>query len=1151
MMREDTFQKRRAELSAAKQALLEKRLQRSFTPATQALPMAVAAPSSSGTTPLSFRQHRLWFLQQMQPQSAVYNEPIAVHLHGPLHLPALAQVATALSLRHAVLRTTFPLQDGQVVQLVHPPEPQQSSLPLLDLSVLPASERQAALHRHIQTEVQRPFDLTQDYPWRTLLLRLAPEEHVCLTIMHHIVTDAWSMEVFVREVGLLYAAFCAGQPSPLPPLPVQYAQYAQWQRQQVDEAFLTSHLAYWKRHLAGPLPRLNLPTDHARPPEQRYEGRRLPLGISAQTTQALHALSRQQGVTLFMTLLAALQLVLARLSQQQDVLIGSPIAGRTRPELEGLLGCFVNTLVLRTDLSGQPSVQELLQRVRAVTLGAYEHQDVPFEKLVEELQPERSLSHAPFFQVMFTLQNVPLASRELAGLTISAAPLEHTTAKFDLSLTLQELPEWLEGFLEYNTALFEEATIGRVAAYLQRVLQAMVADPTQGIEEIPLLSLEEERLLLLNASPMVEETSEALEEPYMRLFAQQVQRTPEAVAVLFQDRHLTYRQLHQRVCELAGQLRRLDAGPEQLVAVLAERGPDLLVALLALLQVGAAYLPLDPHAPPARLRQVLERSGSPLVLTTTSLIPLGQQVVQALSPQRQPTFYNLQDVPSTNTLLDDQPFASQPGQLAYVIYTSGSTGVPKGAMVEQQGMLNHLFAKIDALHLSAEDVVAQTASQCFDISVWQFLAVLLVGGSVHILPDAIAHDPGALLHTLAQQPLSVLETVPSLLRFLLDVAEAAGAQPPPLPHLRWLIPTGEALPPELCRRWLQVYPQVPLLNAYGPTECSDDVTHAPIVEPPPASVTSMSIGQALPNLRLYVLDRHLRPTPLGVSGEIYVGGIGVGRGYLGEPERTAQSFLPDPFSGRAGARLYKTGDRARYLPDGSLEFQGRLDQQVKLRGYRIELGEIEAVLHGHAEVREAVVLLREDELGNQQLVAYVVGRAAPSLGSEQLRLYLKERLPEYMVPSVIVLLEALPIGPTGKLDRHALPPPERGYLAVNGYVAPRTSLEEVLVGIWQQLLGVARIGIHDDFFEAGGHSLLVTQVIARVREIFQVDLPMQVLFKSPTIAELAEAVEQVLARSEELRKPAIQPISREAYRTRLSSLVSSTGTGFPHMETEG
>jgi len=1129
MPTEDTFQKRRAELSAAKQALLEKRLQRSFTPATQALSMAVAAPSSSETTPLSFSQHRLWFLQQLEPQSAVYNEPIAVHLRGPLHLPALAQVATALSLRHAVLRTTFPLQDGQVVQLVHPPEPQQSSLPLLDLSTLPASERQAALHRHIQTEVQRPFDLTQDYPWRTLLLRLAPEEHVCLTVMHHIVTDAWSMEVFVREVGLLYAAFCAGQPSPLPPLPVQYAQYAQWQRQQVDEAFLTSHLAYWKRHLAGPLPRLHLPTDHARPPEQRYEGRRLPLGICAQTTQALHALSRQQGVTLFMTLLAALQLVLARLSQQQDVLIGSPIAGRTRPELEGLLGCFVNTLVLRTDLSGQPSVQELLQRVRAVTLGAYEHQDVPFEKLVEELQPERSLSHAPFFQVMFTLQNVPLASRELAGLTISAAPLEHTTAKFDLSLTLQELPEGLEGFLEYNTALFEEATIGRVAAYLQRVLQAMVADPTQGIEEIPLLSLEElQQFDTWNATERAYPKGQCLHE----IVEEQVERTPNAPAVTYEGTQLTYRELNRRANQLANYLRTLGVGPEMLVGICMERSIEMVVGLLGILKAGAAYVPIDPTYPQERVAYMLHDAQPSLLLSQEHLrTRLPEQGTQCLYLDS-----DWQTIGSAAGASTETPESGViPDNLAYVIYTSGSTGKPKGAMNSHRGIVNRLQWMQEEYRLNATDRVLQKTPFSFDVSVWEFFWPLMYGAHLIVARPEGHRDSSYLVNFINEQQITTLHFVPSMLSNFLEEPALHAVQT--CQSLRHVICSGEALPFELQQRFFERFadPAVELHNLYGPTEAAVDVTYWACERESKRQI--VPIGRPIANMQMYLLDEHLNRVPVGVSGELYIGGIGLGRGYLHRRELTAEKFIASPFDHKPGARLYKTGDIARYLSDGSIEYLGRNDHQVKIRGFRIELGEIEAVLGTHPAVHECVVVVQADASGNKYIIAYIVLEGEQMPGGDELRTLLKQKLPEYMIPSTFMILDALPLSPNGKLDRNALPAPDsEKSLRETSRVAPRTPLEEELASIWRQILNIEQVGVYDDFFEIGGHSLLVTQVIARVRDTCHVDLPLQVMFKTPTIAALAEAIEKVKMRSNELHKPSVKPISRDAYRTKSTSL---------------
>ena len=1135
MHTEDNFLKRWAELSPAKQALLEKRLRPE--PMHEASSNAIPRRPQEGTVPLSFAQQRLWFLQQLEPESTVYNEAMAIRLKGPLHVEALTRAAQEIMRRHEVLRSTFPIVAGQTIQVIDPSLHVDLSVPLIDLRGVPQAEREAEVQRRTTQEVQRPFHLTEEIPWRRALLQIDEEEHVALNIMHHIITDAWSMEVFVHELTNLYAAFCADQPSSLPELTLQYADYAHWQRQWLQGGILDTQLVYWKRKLGGALPVLELPTDRPRPTVQTYHGRRCPLALPGSLSQALQGLSRQEGVTLFMLLLAAFKVWLHRYSGQEDLLVGSPIANRTRPELEDLLGCFVNTLVLRTDLSGNPTFGELVQRVREVTLQAYDHQDVPFEKLVEELQPARNLRYSPLFQVMFVLQNVPLAAQDLSGLVISPFKLENTTAKFDLSLCLQETEQGLSGYLEYNTDLFEASSIERMLGHFQRLLEAIVADPTRRLADLPLLSEAEQQLLLLHWNA----TQTAAQEPLDLLtrFEAQVARSPQAMAARCGEQWLSYQQLHQQASQLTQHLQAHGVGRETLVGLLAERGLPLLSAILAVFKAGGAYLPLDPRHPAARLRQIVQHSRCPLVLASSATISTLEHILQELPGESRPQVLLLEE------LLGQEPGAASPvvpahpRQLAYVIYTSGSSGAPKGVMVEQAGMLNHLQAKISALQLSAADRVAQTASQCFDISVWQLLAALLVGGEVHILPDEVAHDPARLLQQIEGQHLSVLETVPSLLRALLDTLEAAeqGSQPD-LAGLRWLMPTGEALPTELGRRWLRLYPHVPLVNAYGPTECSDDVTHHFLQEMPEERAGSVPIGRPIANTQLYVLDARLRPVPIGVNGQLYVGGVGVGRGYLAEAGRTAEAFGPDPFSGVVGARLYRTGDVARYRADGTLEFLGRLDQQVKLRGYRIELGEIEAVLRQQAGVRDCVVLLREDVPDTPRLVAYVVTQPEQSASVKEWQRAVGEVLPEYMLPSAYVLLDALPRTPNGKLDRLALPAPSQDRsLSETAYVAPRTPIEAELATIWSQLLGLERVGIHDNFFEVGGHSLLITQIIARLRDVFQVELPLRVLFKSPTVAELSSAIERVKARSDELRKPSVTAISRDTYRLKRSSLA--------------
>ena len=1171
MHTETTFLKRMAELSPAKQALLEKRL-RSTPAEVQHIPRRPQV----GPAPLSFAQQRLWFLQQLEPESTVYNEAMAIRMRGPLNVEALTQAAREIMRRHDVLRSTYPTIDGQTYQSIDPSLHESWTVPVIDLRGIPAAQREEEAQRRIAQQVQRPFHLDREVPWRTALLQLDEEEHIALNIMHHIITDAWSMEVFVRELTTLYAALSAGQPSPLPEIPLHYSDYAQWQRQWLEGGVLDSELGYWRRHLNGSLPVLELPTDHPRPSVQTYSGRRYPLAVETSLSQALHALSRHEGVTLFMILLAAFNVLLYRYTQQDDLLIGSPIANRIHPELEPLLGCFVNTLVLRTDLSGNPTFRELMQRVRKITLEAYEHQDVPFEKLVEELQPERTLSHSPLFQAMFVLQNVPVATQELAGLTISPFEIENTTAKFDVSLCLQETPAGLQGYLEYNTDLFLCATIERMSTHLVTLLEAIVTNPAQRIAHLSLLPEHEQQQMLVewNATHV----PYPYEQCFHRLFETQVERIPGASAVACGTEQLTYLQLNQRANQLASYLvKEQHVVPESLVAVLAERSIPLLTTLLATLKAGGAYLPLDPQHPASRLRHILEHSQCRLVLTTASFASKLNQVVEEMPEEARPSVVFLEESLAQHHGCENLPIESAPQQLAYVIYTSGSTGKPKGAMVEQRGMLNHLYAKIEALHLQEADCVAETASQCFDISIWQFLAALLVGGQVQIFSDEVTHNPVELLTHTEQQHISILEIVPSMLRAMIDFLGSTRFPRPKLAALRWLISTGEALPAELCRRWMELYPSIPLMNAYGPTECSDDVTHHVIEvsrlitkapgRPQGIGPTfllglsaagqknethpqrSMPIGRAIGNTHLYVLDESMNPVPIGVHGELYVGGVGVGRGYLADASRTAETFVPDPFSGKPGARLYRTGDVARYLHDGTLEFLGRRDHQVKVRGYRIELGEIEAVIGQHPIVGECVVLAREDTPGNRHLVAYIVGQVEQPVSAEELQHRAKEMLPDYMVPSAFVFLETLPLTPNGKLDRQALPVPgENQFITDIAYVAPRTPIEAQLAAMWSQLLGVERVGIHDNFFEVGGHSLLVTQAVARIRDLFEVELPLRLLFKVSTVAELAQAIEKVKARSEELRKPAVSAVSREVYRLRRGSFTKEAHSSQANME---
>jgi amino acid adenylation domain-containing protein/non-ribosomal peptide synthase protein (TIGR01720 family) len=1087
-----------AQLSGAKRALLEKYLRGDLLQATQ-VERVVAQRTQQDLIPLSLGQQQLWLLSQLLPDTPIYTECVTIHLPGLLDRSALEQSFNEFIRRHEIWRTSFQTIDGQPFQRIHPPP--TFTLSVVDLSNLSEAKREAEVLRLAIADANRPFDLVNGPLLRPLLIRLGKMEHRLYLTLHHIIFDGVAIyQVFLPELFALYEAFSSGQPSPLPPLPIQYADFAVWQREWLQEEVLTRHLSYWKKQLAGASSTLALPTDHPRPPILTYRGSMRPFALSLHLTEALKSLSHREGVTLYMTLVAAFSTLLFRYTGQDDMLIGTVIAGRQRQEVQKLMGFFLNTLVLRIDPSGNPTFQELLGRVREIILEAHAHQDLPFEYLVKQLQPERNLSQNPLIQVMISIE--PTLPVLPSGWTLTQMDIDTETTKLDLDLELDDRPEGLIGRFVYSTDLFDAQTIARMLGHWNTILMGIVAHPEQRLSDLPILTEAERRLMLVEWNNTAVDFTK--DQCYHQLFEAQVQRAPDAVAVVFEDEHLTYRELNRRANQLAHHLQALGVGPETVVSLLAERGTAFLIAILAVFKAGGAYLPLDPHHPPIRLRGVLTHSSSRFVLTSREFAPTLSQMLEDVESKACPQIMYLEDLQFRDGQGEGNlPVHTTIHHLAYVIYTSGSTGMPKGVMIEHQGMLNHIYAKITSLDLTVKDSVAQNASQCFDISVWQFLAVLLVGGRVHIFPDVVAHDPVQLLGQVDQHGITILETVPSLLRTMLDVCEATLVQRLNLKTLRWFIATGEALPADLCRRWLSLYPHIPLLNAYGPTECSDDVTHHPISVPPAETESYMPIGRALQNTRLYVLDHMLRPVPIGVNGELYIGGIGVGRGYLSDAQRTAEAFVPDTFGEEPGARLYKTGDLARYLPDGTLQFLGRIDQQVKIRGNRIELGEIQAVLCDHPSVREAVAIARESVPGDTRIIAYLVPDPNQPVAVSDVRRFLKERLPEYMIPSTIILLERLPLTPNGKVDLRALPTPEadRSGLEVT-YVAPRTATELVLASIWGQVLRLDQVGTHDNFFELGGDSILSIQIIARAHQAGLQLTPKQ-LFQYQTIAELA------------------------------------------------
>jgi amino acid adenylation domain-containing protein len=1055
--------------------------------------------------PTSFAQQRLWFFDQLEPGSSAYNISAAFLVAGPLNVAALEQSLNEIVRRHEVLRTNFGVMDGQPVQLI---TPNLTLTPLLvDLSKRPEAEREAEVQQIVMKEAQRSFDLVQDPLLRVVLVRLDEQEQILLFTIHHIVSDGWSMGIFFRELSALYRAFCRGEPSPLPELPIQYADFAVWQREWLQGEVLERQLDYWKKQLKGAPELLELPIDHPRPAGQSFRGSNQFLVLSKALTEALKTLSRQEGCTLFMTLLAAFQTLLSRLTGQEDIVVASPIAGRNRAELESLIGFFINTLVLRTDSSGNPSFRELLGRVRQVALGAYAHQDVPFEKLIEELRLERSLSYTPLFQVMFVLQNTPESELKLSGSTVSPVTINRETAMFDLSLVLAETEEGLEGGLSYRTDLFDGTTISRMIRQFQVLSEGIVADPDQTIATLPLLT-ETERQFLVEWNDTPRDYPE--DKCVHQLVESQVERAPDAVAVVFEDQQLTYGELNRRANQLAHYLKSLGVGREVLVGIYMERSVEMMVALLGILKAGGAYVPLDPLYPHRRLAFMLQDAPLRVLLTkkkfTESFADIG---ILTRSEMRNPVVVCLDEdweqIAQWNS--ESPPHETTPDNLAYVVYTSGSTGEPKGVMVSQRGICNRFLWGQEAYQLTDRDRVLHAFSLSFDFATWEIFTSLVAGARLVLAQPGSQQDSAYLVRLIAERGITVAGFVPSMLEAILEEPGIKICD-----SLKTVFSGGELLPVELRDSFFDRL-DAELHNTYGPTEASIDVTYWACKRESEYENDRgiVPIGSPIANTQLYILDSHLEPVPIGVSGELHIAGVALARGYLNRPDLTAEKFIPNPFGDKPGARLYRTGDLARYLPDGNIQFLGRLDHQVKVRGFRIELGEIEVVLGQHPAVQQATVVAREDKPGEKQLVAYLQHKPEQFPTVTELRSFLKSKLPDYMIPSAFVILDALPLTPNGKVDGQALPLPDPGRPELEEvFVAPRNPVEQSLAEIWAQLLRVDRVGIHDNFFDLGGHSLLATQVISRMREGFQVEIPLRALFENPTVAGLAVQIAQLL-----------------------------------------
>lgn len=1067
--------------SSAKQALLDLLLAEEAGP-----PLSPEIPlRRSPELVLAPAQERLWFLAQLAPDNPFYNIPTALRLRGPLHIPALQAGLAAILRRHEALRTCIPAVDGQPMPRLAAPG--LLPLPIHDLTHLPAPAREAAAEQAARAEAARPFELAADLPVRTALVRLDPQHHIFLLTLHHIAADGWSVDVFLRELAAGYTTALQGRPVDLGALPIQYSDYAAWHRTVLAGPSLDDSLAYWAAHLAGPRATLDLPTARPRPPVQSYRGavetQVLPPALAA----AVRDLARREQVTPFMTTLAAFQTLVLRYTGQTDLILGTPSANRSHPALVGLIGFFTNTLLLRTDLEGNPTFHELLGRVRAVAQEAYSHADVPFDKLVDICRPERDLSRNPLCNLLFAWQD-RVQLPHFAGLAVEPLRTDSSTAQFDSTWTVEDDPAGLRVSVQYATDIFDGPTVRQMLGHYARVLEAAVAAPDTHLADLPLLAPSEYRQVVQdwNTTQVAPLWTGTLPE----LFAAQVARTPDAPAVLFEDEVLSYSELDARATQLAHYLRARGVGPEVLVALCAERSPHLVVGLLGILKAGGAYVPLDPDYPAERLAFMLADSQAALLLTQAGL----RDRLPTATP---PVVYLDSDWPQIAAPPAPAPLAPPaPDHLAYMIYTSGSTGQPKGALNTHRGIVNRLWWMQDAYQLTAADRVLQKTPFSFDVSVWEFFWPLLTGAGLVLARPQGHRDPAYLSAVIERAGVTTLHFVPSMLRVFLDSGDPRACR-----AVRQVICSGEALSFELQERFFARLPGVALYNLYGPTEAAVDVSAWACRPGDPAGI--VPIGTPIANIQLYVLDAHLAPVPVGVPGQLYIAGVGLGRGYHHRPALTAARFIPNPFSATPGARMYATGDLTRWRPDGSIEYLGRTDDQVKVRGFRIELGEIAATLERHPAVRQAVVVARPGVAGEPHLVAYLVTADGAALPGDILRAWLGAQVPDHLVPAAFVCLAALPLNASGKVDRKALPDPGPARPELTStFVAPRTPAEATLATIWQDVLGLAQVGIDDNYFALGGDSLRSIQVLARAQAA-GLSLALPQLFQQQTIRSLA------------------------------------------------
>ncbi len=1088
----DDLAARREKLSPAKRALLESRLRGEASGPSALLIQPRADPT---TVPLSFTQARFWLFNQIDPLDPRSNVANAYRLIGQLDRSALRGALQTIVDRHAVLRSNFIARNGIPQQIIR----QQSSIELrvFDFSALPDAERHAQSRRLVRQEIQRPFDLASDLLLRPVLIKLADHQHDLILIRHHIAMDGWSLGIICQELFVLYRHAAA-----LPDLPVEYADYAAWQLAQFDRGALDEDLAYWRQQLAGPLPILEVPTDHPRPRVQTWSGSQVSIVLPPTLAERLRDLSRSERATLFMTLLASFDVLLYRYTSCGDLLVGAPIANRLQVQTEKTIGPFINMLAIRSRLSGDLSFRDLLSQVRESALDAYQHQAAPFEKIIEAINPDRNSSHSPVFQVMFQLRNTPPSPLKLEGLHVEEVEIDSGVALYDLSLEVVEQAEGLCCRLEYNTDLFEADTIRRMLAHYQNILSAVVADPDRPIAALPMLTEVERQQLLIdwNQTAVTVPSDRCLQ----HLFEDQVKRTPDRIAVVFKDAHLTYAELNARANQVARHLIKRGVKPDDLVAIYLDPSLEAIVGILGVLKAGGGYVPIDPSSPSMRLEFMLHDSAATIIITEDRL---------ARQLSQHP--WNILRVDADRMLIEaesslDPITACRSENLAYVMYTSGSTGQPKGVMIEHRSVVNNALYCIQMLGLQLNDRVLQFASISFDSSIEEIFPTLLSGAGLVLRPKDLELNLKDFLDFARDQRVTVLEPPTAFWHQLTrDLVEGSTRLPD---VIRLLFVGGEKASAAVLAAWLKIEgDRVRWLNGYGPTEATASV----ITYEAPAALLSIDpqaevpIGRPDPNTQAYILDDHLQPVPIGVPGELYIGGVCLARGYLNQPELTAQKFIPHPFGDQSYERVYKTGDLARYRPDGNIEIIGRADGQVKLRGLRIELGEIEGVMLQQASIHSAVVTTREVLRGEKQLVAYVVLKEDARVTPSELQRSLRPHLPDYMIPAVIVIMPALPLTLTGKIDYRALPEPDRLSMTTDrAFVGPRTPIEAALVRLWRQLLQLDQISVRSNFFELGGHSLLAARLFSQIEQEFQRKLPLVTLFQAPTLEQLAEVIQQ-------------------------------------------